>query len=276
MVVRRSKHVKRLSNPSRGEGSRRGAARGRSGSALAVVVVTIFATSARAQSGSAFDDVDPGLEDAAYIGVVLPLQVGLALMPTAESAIQEPPGFDLGARRVLRWENYSLARKLSDVLLFSLMSSAVFTPLLGQWDVDESTMSGLVVGTEALLTTSLLTEVVKQLTGRQRPNEYYATDPEEPEAFLFSEGGQEYSNRSFFSGHASIAFASATMVTAFAYEYDWLDDDWRWIIPATAYSAATVTAWMRVAGDRHWLSDVVVGAFVGTGTAYLVFHIRTQ
>ena len=66
------------------------------------------------------------------------------------------------------------------------------------------------------------------------------------------------------------------MLTLYAYEYDWLDDSLRWIVPASAYLAALSTGYFRIAGDRHWLSDVLVGALVGTGASYLVFALRTD
>jgi membrane-associated phospholipid phosphatase len=242
----------------------------------AVVVAAGAAGEVRAQAGNDFEHVEPGLGDAAFIGVLLPLNVGLGLNPTPTSARQRPPGFDVTVRRALRWNNYLLARDLSDGFMYSLLLASAGMPLIGQWDVERDTLAGVMVGFEALLMTSIVTELAKQITARQRPNEYYSSDPTEPEHELFMVEGVEYTNRSFFSGHTSMAFASATMLTIFAYEYDWLAEDWRWVVPASAYTVAFLAGYMRMAGDSHWLSDVVVGAFVGTGTAFLVFEVRTE
>lgn len=63
-------------------------------------------------------------------------------------------------------------------------------------------------------------------------------------------------NHSFPSGHTATAFMAATMLVK---EYGYLSP---WI-SVGAYSCATVTGLMRVVNNKHWLSDVMVGA--GTG-----------
>lgn len=63
-------------------------------------------------------------------------------------------------------------------------------------------------------------------------------------------------NKSFPSGHTATAFMSATMLTK---EYGGLSP---WI-GVGAYSVAAATGLMRVANNKHWLSDVLVGAGVG-------------
>ncbi|KXB82364.1 PAP2 family protein [Prevotella sp. DNF00663] len=62
--------------------------------------------------------------------------------------------------------------------------------------------------------------------------------------------------QSFPSGHTATAFMAATMLTK---EYGHLSP---WIGVA-AYSMATTTGLMRVANNKHWLSDVLVGAGFG-------------
>jgi membrane-associated phospholipid phosphatase len=43
----------------------------------------------------------------------------------------------------------------------------------------------------------------------------------------------------------------------------------RWV-GVTTYGAATITAYARMHGERHWLSDVTVGAGIGTVTAMAI------
>ncbi len=65
------------------------------------------------------------------------------------------------------------------------------------------------------------------------------------------------SNRhSFPSGHTATAFMTATMLTK---EYGYLSP---WV-GVGAYTMATVTGLMRVANNKHWLSDVMVGSGIG-------------
>jgi membrane-associated phospholipid phosphatase len=63
-------------------------------------------------------------------------------------------------------------------------------------------------------------------------------------------------NHSFPSGHTATAFMAATMLSK---EYGHLSP---WV-SVGAYSVATATGLMRVANNKHWLSDVMVGAGVG-------------
>ena len=45
---------------------------------------------------------------------------------------------------------------------------------------------------------------------------------------------------------------------------------------AVGFGAAALTGWLRVASDRHWLSDVAAGAAIGTGTGLVVPWLAYQ
>ncbi|MGI6233308.1 MAG: phosphatase PAP2 family protein [Prevotella sp.] len=62
--------------------------------------------------------------------------------------------------------------------------------------------------------------------------------------------------QSFPSGHTATAFMTATMLNE---EYGHLSP---WV-GVGAYTAATATGLMRMANNKHWLSDVMVGAGIG-------------
>ena len=66
-------------------------------------------------------------------------------------------------------------------------------------------------------------------------------------------------SRSFPSGHCSLSFAGAELVRM---EYGW---GWG----AGAYSVAAATAVLRSYNDRHWLSDLFVGAGIGILSAHI-------
>ena len=65
------------------------------------------------------------------------------------------------------------------------------------------------------------------------------------------------SNRhSFPSGHTATAFMTATMLNKeYGYKSPW--------VGIGAYSVATATGLMRMANNKHWLSDVLAGAGIG-------------
>lgn len=110
---------------------------------------------------------------------------------------------------------------------------------------------------EAVLATSILNELVKDASGRARPF---------VRALPASERGltphPADNNVSFFSGHTSLAFslvaATATVAELRGYH------EWYWIWLAGLPVAAAVGV-LRMAADKHYLTDVVVGAAVGTG-----------
>ncbi len=63
-------------------------------------------------------------------------------------------------------------------------------------------------------------------------------------------------HHSFPSGHTATAFMTATMLNKeYGYKSPW--------VGIGAYSAATATGLMRIANNKHWLSDVLAGAGIG-------------
>ena len=72
---------------------------------------------------------------------------------------------------------------------------------------------------------------------------------------------------SFPSGHTANAFLGATIL---AKEYS----NESILIPIAGYSVATATGVLRILNNRHWTSDVLVGAGVGIlsgEVAYLIY-----
>jgi membrane-associated phospholipid phosphatase len=121
------------------------------------------------------------------------------------------------------------------------------------------------LATQAYITTGAIEASFKFITGRQRPN---YIDPETKEnkptfhgpfyQFKKDDNGTKHPKNSynaFPSGHATVAFAAATV---FAKEYK----DKR-AIPIIAYSAASLIALSRITENKHWFTDVFVGAMLG-------------
>ena len=102
---------------------------------------------------------------------------------------------------------------------------------------------------QSLVLTALLTQGSKYITGRKRPAD---TD----DRFDFNGPGDFDTNDSFWSGHASEVFAVASVISEVYAE----DEPW---VPYVAYTLAGGTALSRVNDDRHWFSDIAVGAAAG-------------
>ena len=93
---------------------------------------------------------------------------------------------------------------------------------------------------------SAITHSLKRITNKTRPNG---------------------SPHSFPSGHTTFAFTNATV----------LYNEFKDASPFLAYSGyafATTTASFRMLNNKHWMSDVLVGAGVGIIVTQLVYYIK--
>jgi membrane-associated phospholipid phosphatase len=160
------------------------------------------------------------------------------------------PAFD-------RWSIHSeidLHSRISDVLIAGLIAGS-----LADLAVEEGGKA-MVTTVEAATWTLAVTELSKALIGRKRPVLY--TDA------ALAHVNSEESLRSMPSGHTSVAFAAAT-----SYFLITRDRENTW--PAYLMGAASVSIGvLRVTSGRHFPSDIVVGAALGTLTAGLVHEIR--
>ena len=117
-------------------------------------------------------------------------------------------------------------------------------------------------GTEAVLLASGITGVLKGSLGRARPDfdqsGPVATLPSDFKAFKgFSDGERQ----SFPSGHTTTAFAAAAAVTS---EVHRMWPKYTWYVAPLMYGGATLVGLSRMYHNRHWASDVALGAGVGT------------
>ncbi len=110
-----------------------------------------------------------------------------------------------------------------------------------------------------------LTSLVKRHAHRPRP---FAQRCEPPSAEALDE---EDAQQSFFSGHASLSFALAVSGWRLA---RWRGDRGAGALQGASLALATLTALLRVAADKHYFSDVAVGAVVGLGSGLLVTQLH--
>jgi len=112
-------------------------------------------------------------------------------------------------------------------------------------------------GTEALAVGEGVASVVKMVVGRQRPS----VEPSNPDSYQFMRGLGSDAYRSFPSGHTVSAFAAAAAVTA---ETSRNDPSSTWYVAPIMYGGAALVGISRMYNNRHWASDVIVGAGIGT------------
>jgi membrane-associated phospholipid phosphatase len=108
----------------------------------------------------------------------------------------------------------------------------------------------------AFLASSLVTQSAKRIINRPRPFEKYP--------FIVIRD-DESGGMSFPSGHTSSAFCTATSLSL---RYR------KWYVIAPSYLFATSVAWARMYQGVHYPSDVLAGALVGTGSAWLGWKVQ--
>ena len=103
----------------------------------------------------------------------------------------------------------------------------------------------------------IIVNATKYLVGRSRPTDGKGAYDFQP----FS------GHDSFMSGHTTEAFTLASVITEH-YDIPW--------VKVTAYALAGTVGYARLNNNRHWTSDVLVGAVVGTYVGKTVVHFNRE
>jgi membrane-associated phospholipid phosphatase len=135
------------------------------------------------------------------------------------------------------------------------------TPLLLALPSTEARWYHVKGAAEAIMTSAALTELAKNVFGRQRP--------------VYVAGAPEDDRKSFFSGHSSLTLASTTYAGLYLHQHVFAL--WRaegqsfawWEVPPLAGLVALsfYIPYTRYEDNRHHLSDILTGAAVGTAMA---------
>jgi membrane-associated phospholipid phosphatase len=126
-------------------------------------------------------------------------------------------------------------------------------------------------GLEAVALTQALTFSIKGVAGRSRPFVHSDTTPND---FSFLRGIKEGGDFSSFpSGHTSNAFAVAAVTTGelaqWSHKKGW-SPTWTYVAAGTLFGGATLVGLSRMYNDKHWASDVIGGAAIGTFSGFKV------
>lgn len=184
------------------------------------------------------------------------LAIGLALfadrLTPSDCRFCEPDRFDLYLRTRLRWSRPDRAALASDVLANGVLPGAVVAhAVIAAWLDGAPRQAGedLLAISEAALLAIDVNLLVKGATGRLRPS-------------AWAEGGTTGVdvNRSFYSGHTSLAFSLASAAGTIATLRGYRSAPWVWTVGMTL---AAGVGYLRVAGDAHWVTDVLAGAAIG-------------
>lgn len=110
----------------------------------------------------------------------------------------------------------------------------------------------------SLVVTAAITEGLKIIYNRARPYETYP-DIIHPDSYE--------TGHSFPSAHTSLAFSTATSLMLTTK---------KWYIAVPAYAWATSVAYSRMYLGQHYPSDVIAGAVVGAGSAWLTHWLNKK
>lgn len=182
----------------------------------------------------------------------------------------EPGGVDAGFRDAARWSNGGPANFASNITGFALAPLAAFGLEALAADHDGRfrgfPVDALII-VEATILAADVNQATKLLVGRERPFVHVLPADQKKKTV------QRYDNNlSFFSGHTTEAAAlgASAGTVAWMRGYRWAPIVW-----GVSGALAIVTGYLRIAADKHYLTDVlaglVVGAAIGVGLP-LLFH----
>lgn len=225
---------------------------------LVIVCAWLVSTTAHAEEARALHydlSVDLGLTLSA--GTLL--AAGYALhdeLTPAHCNWCDDNAFDRRAREHLRASDTVLAGTLSDVGALAVVPAVSLVGLVmgaRQAQQTQYFWQDALFVLEALSVAALLNQVVKVEVARERPYVHY-------DAFAGQPRGS-FERTSFYSAHTNSAFAiaSAAGMVASLRGYRLAPLIW-----ALGMTCATLVGYGRVASDYHYLSDVLVGAALGS------------
>ncbi len=181
-----------------------------------------------------------------------------------------PPGFDTSVKSGLRWSNIKAADTLSNVSGFVLVPLAAYGldaafVLTSGGTVKEWAVDALVI-TEAIVAASDVNQFVKFSIGRERPFVY---DLVPDGKGTTSAPGDN--NLSFYSGHTALGFSAAVSAGTIATMKGYKAAPWIW---ATGLTIAATTGYLRIAADKHYFTDVALGALTGAAIGFAVPYLH--
>lgn len=161
--------------------------------------------------------------------------------------------------------NYSKTQmSISDAALIAAFASPM--TLLADRRIREDWGTMVIMYTEMALYSNFIPSYGKGSVQRYRPFVYNTSAP-------MNEKQDVESLRSFFSGHATRAFAAGVM-TAVIYGDYYPDSPYRLHVWVASLGTAAGCAALRVTSGAHFPTDVITGAAVGSAIGYLIPFIH--
>lgn len=169
-----------------------------------------------------------------------------------------------------RTGRYTLGSMDKDIIpnsiFYSRLASNILLNMFTDSEISKDSYKNIFLFKKSLIYTYVITEYVKSVVKRTRPD------------------GED--NRSFFSGHTSTTFAAATYLWK---ELDDFYDNWDLTENdnslknvfeigtfSVLYGWAGFVGYSRIRDNKHYLSDVIIGAAVGTLISHFVYELYNE
>ncbi|NVB77916.1 MAG: phosphatase PAP2 family protein [Kofleriaceae bacterium] len=201
----------------------------------------------------------------------LGLTIGAGALLVASSTVMKPllsptqcrwcstNSFDDSIRSSLVWKNTDRANMFSDVAAHALVPAAS----VGLVALGSITSGGfgnlfddmLPIG-ETIALSQLAVQGFKFGFGRERPYMHYTGESKSSDDMM-----------SFVSGHAALAFGLVTSAGTVASMRGYKVAPYIWGI---GLPLAATTAYLRIAADKHYTTDVIAGSLIGATAGLLI------
>jgi membrane-associated phospholipid phosphatase len=166
-----------------------------------------------------------------------------------------PGTIDGNLSKSASWSNPQAADTASNVMQFAVPVGVMGFGLLQGYLHDDPAAgwSAVLLITQATSFAMLANTIVKYTVGRARPYVWQGNPG------LYSSNSD--ANVSFFGGHTTFVFAVVVSGSTLFFMQDMPGAPW---VLGVGLAAAAFTGYLRMAADKHYLSDVLVGAGVGS------------
>jgi membrane-associated phospholipid phosphatase len=176
-----------------------------------------------------------------------------------------PGTIDGNLSRSIAWSNPITANAISNVMQYLVPAGVMGFGLIQAYRFDDPAAgwSSVLLITQATSLAMLTNVIVKYSVGRARPYVWQGN----PDLYAVTASD---ANVSFFGGHTTFVFAVVVSGSTLFFMQDMPGAPW---VLGVGLTAASFTAYLRMAADKHYLSDTLVGAGVGSLIGWAVPYL---
>lgn len=221
-----------------------------------ILLISIMLPAINLRAERAYDIAATATGGALIIGS----ELGKESLAPAQPRWSETNPVDDSIRNSLWWGSNKMhtAALVSDLMLYGVFIPA---PLWIPATTNQNYETQLLIMSQAIVATGVITQAVKFSAARQRPYAHYKS----------AESKGRDDNLSFFSGHSSYTMAIAVS-SAFLLSKSYPDR--ANLIWPVAVGLSLFTGYLRIGADKHYFTDVLTGFIVGAAIGYAITSQR--